>query len=74
VNAADRLREVQRNGGPTQVKQATDLLAQLATQPADPDLEEEVAMLCDAYLNDPYLTRNEEGQTPRDIKGSVTHQ
>ncbi|MCH9737733.1 MAG: hypothetical protein K0U42_03115 [Actinomycetia bacterium] len=49
------LLEIQRNGGPAQVESATKLLDQLAVQS---DISEQARMLYEAYVNDPYLTRN----------------
>jgi hypothetical protein len=57
MNVTDRLFEVQSKGGPAQVTQATELLAQHMTDPQTPNLGQEVDLLYDAYLNDPYLTR-----------------
>lgn len=60
MDAFDQLREVQLNGGPAQVDRATVYLDRLMTNPADPKLILEAAVLYDAYLNDPYLTRKNE--------------
>jgi len=51
---------VQRNGAVAQVKYAEELLARIAANPSDAQLDEEAHSLYDAYLNDPYLTKTQE--------------
>ena len=60
MKAFDQLRGVQRNGAVAQVEQASELLVQITADPNDPQLEVEAFALYDAYLNDPYLIRNQE--------------
>jgi hypothetical protein len=60
VDSLDQLHEVQRNGAVAQAERASELLIQITANPNDPELEVEVSVLYDAYLNDPYLTRNKE--------------
>lgn len=60
MQALDQLREVQRHGAVAQAERAGELLTQIMVNPNDPRLEVEASVLYDAYLNDPYLTRNQE--------------
>jgi hypothetical protein len=60
MEAKDQLREVQRNGAVAQAERAGELLTQIMANPNDPQLEVEAYVLYDAYLNDPYLTRNKQ--------------
>ncbi|HAN71657.1 MAG TPA: hypothetical protein DCQ36_08730 [Actinobacteria bacterium] len=52
-----RLSEVVECGDPAQQAQARLLLEALAARPDDAAALEAAALLVDAYLNDPYLTR-----------------
>jgi hypothetical protein len=56
----DQLREIQRNGAVAQAERASELLIQITANPKDPELEFEASALYDAYLNDPYLTKNQD--------------
>ena len=56
----DQLREVQRNGAVAQAERANELLMQISENPNDAKLELAASALYDAYLNDPYLTKNQE--------------
>jgi hypothetical protein len=58
MDVLDQLQEVQRNGAVAQVRQAEQLLTLIAAEPDSPSLRVEATILYDAYLNDPYLTRN----------------
>ena len=58
MDALIRLREVQRSGGVAQAAQAGDLIRRIMATPEDPAIKEEVEVLYEAYLNDPYLTKN----------------
>ena len=60
VDPLTQLCEVQRNGAVAQVKYAEELLARIAANPSDAQLDEEAHSLYDAYLNDPYLTKTQE--------------
>lgn len=55
----DQLREIQLNGAAAQAERAKGLLKQMTANPSDAGIQEEASVLYDAYLNDPYLTRNE---------------
>jgi hypothetical protein len=59
MDVLDQLREVQRNGAVAQGKKAEQLLILIAAEPNNPKLKLEATVLFNAYLNDPYLTRNE---------------
>jgi len=54
-----QLREVQDKGAPAQAQRAGELLAVLDMDAADPESIVEADALIDAYLHDPYLTKNE---------------
>ncbi len=60
VDLLTQLLEVQRNGAAAQAKYAEELLARIAANPSDEQLDEEAHSLYDAYLNDPYLTKAQE--------------
>lgn len=60
VSLMEQLREVQRNGAVAQAKRASELLTQIMATPNDPKLELEASTLYDAYLHDPYLTKNQD--------------
>ncbi|MCH9676211.1 MAG: hypothetical protein K0U42_05175 [Actinomycetia bacterium] len=51
----EMLREVVNKGGPAQARHAKTLLDQLDQEI---DVSENVQQLYNAYINDPYLTRN----------------
>lgn len=55
----DRLNEVEAKGAPAQATRAAELLAQLTRHPDDQSALDEADALIDAYLHDPYLTKNE---------------
>jgi hypothetical protein len=55
-----QLREVQLNGAMAQAQHASELLTRIAANPNDPLAEEEAYALYEAYLHDPYLTKNQE--------------
>lgn len=52
-----RLREVLRFGDPAQQGRARELIDALSADPLDQQSLGAAALLIDAYLNDPYLTR-----------------
>lgn len=52
-----RLEEVVERGAPAHAREARLLLQQWSKCPDDPAVAETAALLFDAYLNDPYLTR-----------------
>jgi len=54
------LEEIQRNGGVAQIEYASELLTRMSDNPQDSRLYEEAHSLYDAYVNDPYLTRNQD--------------
>ena len=54
----DRLREVQEKGALAQAQRASELLAVLKFGGEDPALTAEADALIEAYLHDPYLTKN----------------
>lgn len=54
------LEEIQRNGGVAQIEYARELLTRMSDNPQDSRLYEEAHSLYDAYVNDPYLTRNQD--------------
>ena len=54
------LEEIQRNGGVAQIEYANELLTRMSDNPQDSRLYEEAHSLYDAYVNDPYLTRNQD--------------
>jgi len=54
------LREIQQNGAVAQVNHASELLTRIAASPDNSELHEEAYSLYDAFLNDPYLTKNNE--------------
>lgn len=56
MDARARLQEVIDRGGPGQAEHARTLMDRLATG-TNPELERQIALLHDAYLHDPYLTR-----------------
>lgn len=60
MELTDQLREVQRNGAVAQAERANELLMQIAANPNDVKLEVAASSLYDAYLNDPYLTKNQD--------------
>jgi hypothetical protein len=60
MKSLDQLLEVKRNGAVAQAERASELLTQITANPNDPQLKVEASALYDAYLNDPYLTRNQE--------------
>lgn len=61
-----QLSEVVTQGPPAQAERARDLLRQLdASDEVPAELVDEIQLLYDAYLHDPYLTRN-----PRDLRSS----
>ena len=60
MNTLDQLLEVKRNGAVAQAERANELLTQITANPNDPNLKVEASLLYDAYLNDPYLTKNQE--------------
>jgi hypothetical protein len=60
MTSLDQLLEVKRNGAVAQAERASELLTQITANPNDPQLKVETSALYDAYLNDPYLTRNQE--------------
>lgn len=62
MTSADRksqLREIAQKGAPGQAAHARDLLSTVTALTGDlpPALAEEIGLLFDAYLHDPYLTR-----------------
>jgi hypothetical protein len=60
MDSLAQLREIQCNGAVAQVKQAGELLIRITSNPGDTKLRQEASELFDAYLNDPYLTKNQE--------------
>ncbi len=68
LRTQSRLQEVVDKGAPGQAEHAEQLLARVnSVDGALPEsLVEEAAALFDAYLNDPYLTRQPEGPDRRD--------
>ena len=54
----DRLAEVAAKGAQAQCQRATALLEELQVNGLDPSSQTEAQQLIDAYLNDPYLTKN----------------
>lgn len=60
MESLDQLREVQLNGAVAQARHASELLTRIAANPNDLELKEEASSLYDAYLHDPYLTKNQE--------------
>ena len=59
MDELEKLREVVNRGGPTQVNHARTLLNQLDQKI---DVSQNILELYDAYINDPYLTRNESSE------------
>lgn len=59
MDSTQRLEEVARSGGPAQAAHARRLLDRLdlCGEQIPQDLHEEVALLYDAFLHDPYLTK-----------------
>jgi len=64
MDVLDQLREVQRNGAVAQARKAEQLLILIAAEPNNPNLKLEATVLYNAYLNDPYLTRNKDFYNP----------
>jgi hypothetical protein len=60
MEALDQLREVQRHGAVAQVRKASELLIRIMSNPDDAKVQQEASELFDAYLNDPYLAKNQE--------------
>jgi hypothetical protein len=58
MDAVARLREVSLLGGPAQAEEARRLLALVDNGAGVESVDEQIAQLYDAYLNDPYLTRD----------------
>ena len=54
----DRLAEVATKGAPAQSQRATSLLEKLNETGLDHPSKAEAQQLIDAYLHDPYLTKN----------------
>jgi len=54
----DRLAEVAAKGAPAQSHRATALLEKLQASGLDHSSQAEARQLIDAYLHDPYLTKN----------------
>jgi len=54
----DRLAEVAANGAPAQSQRANALLEELQVDGLDHTSRAEAQQLIDAYLHDPYLTKN----------------
>ena len=54
-----RLREVREKGAPAQARRAVELIAALEFDSADSPSMTEADELIEAYLHDPYLTRND---------------
>ncbi|MGA1146220.1 MAG: hypothetical protein ACO3YU_04405 [Candidatus Nanopelagicales bacterium] len=52
------LREVQEKGARAQAERANELLAVLQVDALDPAATAEADALIEAYLHDPYLTKN----------------
>ena len=53
------LHEVREKGAPAQARRAGELLAALESDPDDAPSMTEADELIEAYLHDPYLTRND---------------
>lgn len=56
-DVTSRLREITAKGDPAHQQKAQLLLDALADDADDPTTLSDAALLIDAYLNDPYLTR-----------------
>lgn len=61
MHRLDRLREVQDKGATAQAQRARGLIAALERNAADPQSEAEADALIEAYLHDPYLTKDVPG-------------
>jgi hypothetical protein len=58
VDAKAQLEQIIAHGGPDQARLARELLSRLSVAPVgSPALLAEIGALYDAYLHDPYLTR-----------------
>lgn len=58
MDLRDRLAEVAAKGAPAQSHRATELLEKLQVAGLDNSSRAEARQLIDAYLHDPYLTKN----------------